>query len=177
MRSELRGGGATGSRGGGSRDIGSRFWFGAISGGGTKSRSSGRVGSIGGRRLSGGSCESSLGVLGREEGCEGGCGKGCDGGSGGSPLPSPKRPNAPGPGMPFLERGGRLDASSLRYSLLLSLVSLVSLVANDAAATDSWLLLFEAILRIPSLSLDAVESMLPAGEPLPLGGERTGGDF
>jgi hypothetical protein len=160
--SALRGGGATGSR----------LFAPPIKGGGTRSLSNGRVGSIGGRLLSGGTwsslallggranagvCSSRARLPGRRDGgggsslarlpgrraegtwsslvllearpggspCSslvllvdrpyegdwpaGGGGNGCVGGSGASP----KRPKEPGPGMPFLERGGMLDASSL----------------------------------------------------------------
>lgn len=92
----------------------------------------------------------------------GGGGRGWVGGS----AASPKRPaKEPGPGMPFLERGGILEASSLLP------------VMYEVAPTESWLLLFCATLRRFNLSfsLEVVESMLPAGDGPVFGAYRTGG--
>ena len=158
-REALLGGGATGSF----------FTIGLIRGGGTKSRSSGRAGSMGGRLLSGGAFSSWRGCDdGRDGGrdCDlvcGGVGRGVLGGSEVSLYTSPNRPNAPGPVIPFRDRGGKLATSSLLVVLEL--------------AMESWLLLFCDIHRGVAVgrSLEVVESKLPPGELVPFGRARTGG--
>lgn len=120
----LRGGGC-GCDGG----CGSRRLPVLINGAGTRLVSRSRVcgldGSIGGRLLSGRSTCGGGGV-----GCAGGGSVDGVGGGGVRELslspPPPSRPKAPAPVMPPLERGGTLDASSLR-------------VVVKEVATESWL--------------------------------------